>query len=149
MKEEIEFEKIGKNIPYEVPEGFFENISQRTLQEIKQRELRKKKVWFLTRIGAIAASLALLVSIAFFLSRQGIDKDKEELTDQKRVESPQKQEIPGKAPVDKKIMVGKAVPEKSAPIIDQNEEIDDILPDLSEEDLLQMAALYKADPFNE
>lgn len=153
---ETEFNKIGKNIPYEVPDGFFENISEKTLQQIKIRELRRKKVLSITRIVAVAASLTILISFAFFLSRQGNERDKggnqmSELTN--KIDSPQKLKkvIPPKALEDsKKLLVEKPVPVKTAPVVIQEDErIDDILPDLSEEDLLQLAALYKADPFNE
>jgi hypothetical protein len=148
MKDNIEFEKIGRNISYEVPEGFFENVSQKTLQLIKQRELRQKKV-FVIRIVAAAASLAILVSITLFLSRSGVNSDKKELSEQ-RIESPQGSERPilENTPNESK----KNLSEKSnavKPAIHSGEKIDDILSDLSEEDLLQLAALYKADPFNE
>lgn len=148
MKDNIEFEKIGRNISYEVPEGFFEKVSQKTLQLIKQRELRQKKV-FVIRIVAAAASLAILVSITLFLSRSGVNSDKKELSEQ-RIESPQGSERPilENTPNESK----KNLSEKSnavKPAIHSGEKIDDILSDLSEEDLLQLAALYKADPFNE
>lgn len=148
MKENIEFEKIGRNIPYEVPEGFFENVSQKTLRLIKQRELHQKKV-FVTRMVAAAASLAVLVTMAFFLSRSGVNSDRKELTAQ-RIESPKGSERPiseNTPNESRKILSEKSNAEK--PPIHSGEKIDDILSDLSEEDLLQLAALYKADPFNE
>jgi hypothetical protein len=157
MKQEIEFEKIGKNIPYEVPEDFFDNITQKTLQEIKRREQYQKKFFLPGRIVAVAASFAILISIVFFLSHQNTRSYKTEFAEQNKIKSTSEPKpkftekileegkevtLKKKAPVEK-------ITEKPVQVIHKDEKIDDLLVDLSEEDLLQLAAIYKTDLFNE
>ena len=70
---ETNLEKIGKQVPYTVPDGFFEEMEERLLQEVatkkKKSSLRKVALW--TGL-AVAASLALLLVL-----RQGIISTKD------------------------------------------------------------------------
>ena len=55
-------ENMGKKMPYTVPEGFFEDMEERLMQEVetkkRNRKLRNTALW----MGfAVAASLALLL----------------------------------------------------------------------------------------
>jgi hypothetical protein len=161
MKDKIDFDKIGKNSSYEVPEGFFENISQRTLQKIKAREHKQQKILFLTKILGATASLAILLTIAFIF--KGTDPkitDKMMITQEKIVPvqdtssqyisfkstPPQKVKIVDMAKAPAKIQVAQAETDTS---VIKNEKIDDVLADMSVEELQQMAILYKADPFTD
>ena len=59
---ENDLENMGKKMPYTVPEGFFDEMEERLMQEVetkkKNRKLRNTALW----TGfAIAASLALLL----------------------------------------------------------------------------------------
>ena len=59
---ENDFEKMNKKMPYTVPEGFFEEMEERLMQEVEpkknSRKLRNTALW----TGfAVAASLALLL----------------------------------------------------------------------------------------
>lgn len=59
---ENDFEKMNKTMPYTVPEGFFEEMEERLMQEVEpkkdSRKLRNVALW----TGfAVAASLALLL----------------------------------------------------------------------------------------
>ena len=59
---ENDFEKMNKTMPYTVPEGFFEDMEERLMQEVEpkknSRKLRNVALW----TGfAVAASLALLL----------------------------------------------------------------------------------------
>jgi hypothetical protein len=67
---ENEFEKMGKKMPYTVPEGFFEEMEERLMQEVetKKRNLKTRNVALWTGL-AVAASLALLLVL-----RQGLSK---------------------------------------------------------------------------
>ena len=70
---ENDLEKMKKTMPYTVPEGFFDMMEERLMQEtVKKKEksnLRKIALW--TGL-AVAASLALLVVL-----RQGLYQTKE------------------------------------------------------------------------
>ena len=59
---ENDLENMGKKMPYTVPEGFFEDMEERLMQEVtpekKKPMLRNAALW----TGfAVAASLALLI----------------------------------------------------------------------------------------
>lgn len=63
---ENDFEKMNKTMPYTVPEGFFEEMEERLMQEVEpkkdSRKLRNVTLW----TGfAVAASLALLLVLRF------------------------------------------------------------------------------------
>ena len=59
---ENDLEKINKTMPYTVPEGFFDEMEERLMQEVttekKKPTVRKVALW--TSL-AVAASLALLL----------------------------------------------------------------------------------------
>lgn len=65
---ENDLEKIGKQMPYTVPDGFFEKMEERLMQEATAKKKKSKlpKVVLWTGL-AVAASLALLLVL-----RQGI-----------------------------------------------------------------------------
>jgi hypothetical protein len=67
---ENELEKMGKKMPYTVPEGFFDEMEERLMQEVetKKRNLKTRNVALWTGF-AVAASLALLLVL-----RQGLSK---------------------------------------------------------------------------
>ena len=67
---ENDLEKIGKTMPYTVPEGFFEAMEERLMQEVttKKKKTKLPKVVLWTGV-AVAASLALLMML-----RQGFSK---------------------------------------------------------------------------
>lgn len=156
MKEEIEFNGRGKNSSYKVPEGFFETISQRTLQKIKQREQRRRKIFLLSKFTAAAASLLVLISLAFLIT--GPQSQNKQQASEQRIDAPQSRaalksgELVGEKSVtqNKNEKEKKIVPVKrNEPAIKEDEKIDEVLADLSEEDLQMLATLYKADPFHE
>ena len=66
--EDNEFQKIGKKTPYNTPDGFFEQISEKTLQKAKQREKGRRSNLILWRTVAVAASLAALFLIGYLIS---------------------------------------------------------------------------------
>ena len=59
---ENDLEKMNKTMPYTVPEGFFEAVEERLMQEVepKKKNLKIRNTALWTGI-AVAASLALLL----------------------------------------------------------------------------------------
>ena len=59
---ENELEKMNKTMPYTVPEGFFDEMEERLMQEMvtKKKKPTVRKVAFWTSL-VVAASLALLL----------------------------------------------------------------------------------------
>ena len=76
MKEPFDFEKIGKKMPYSVPEGFFDTMEENihsALSETNTHPLSStvknkhlKRIYLLT--GAVAAVALLLLTLRIFLS---------------------------------------------------------------------------------
>ena len=68
---ENDLEKMDKTMPYTVPEGFFEAMEERLMQEVAQKKKSKLPKVVLWTGLAVAASLALLLVL-----RQGLSKVK-------------------------------------------------------------------------
>jgi hypothetical protein len=145
-----EFRDFGKKLPYREPTGFFDQISEKTLEHAKQREQSHRKIMVLWRTVAVAASLSALALLGYFmlepektvknpvvLDKQPIEQQfipKQEIIKQPKV-AEMKEAVPGK------------VPEKiDAKEID-TEDIGDVLADLTDEELSQLEAMYKTDLF--
>jgi hypothetical protein len=69
MEEDFDFDKVGKRMPYKVPSGFFDSIAGSTLAEAEKRAAAKKEQTppVLWRVLAVAASVAVLVTIGYFM----------------------------------------------------------------------------------
>lgn len=145
-----EFRDFGKKLPYQEPTGFFEQLSEKTLQQAKLREQHRIKRLFFLRNMAVAASLSALallgyfmfepektVESAFVLEKQSVEQQQINNEDLKK--QPEVTEI--KKPIQE------IAPETSVANENSTEEIGDVLADLSDEELMQLAAMYKADPF--
>ena len=75
MKNMSDFDQLGKNAPFKVPDDFFENITLKTLDEAKRRPHKsfshKIKITL-----SIAASILVLIVSGFFISRNINDSKK-------------------------------------------------------------------------
>lgn len=68
MNKDFDFNKVGKRMPYQVPESFFNQLESNVMQEVKSEiavaknsHFRRRFTWG-TIIGA-AAAVALLVTV--------------------------------------------------------------------------------------
>ena len=72
MEQNYDFNKIGKQMPYTVPDGFFDELEENVMKEVKAQPKKKKanviRMVFRTAI-AIAACLALFLVIRNNLSQ--------------------------------------------------------------------------------
>jgi len=147
MKKDTEFQEIGKKIPYKVPEDFFENISEKMLMEARKREKGHKRKLIVLRTFAVAASLAAVA----FLGYLRISSEKPESAQTARIVAPKPVEQPEQnlktAKVSDSVEAEKPAPVKPAKEIKPDEKITDVLADMSDDELLQMAAMYKTDTF--
>lgn len=160
MEEYPEFQKIGKKTPYKVPEGFFEDISEKTLLKAKQKvQIHRRKMVFRSVMATIGVAAAVILFI--FLNPAQESKPASNLTAQKQQETTQpttlkkpqiiqdqpiikeaKKELPEKIIPEKATVTEEKIPEEYA-----YENVEDILKDLSDDELLQLAAMYKEDQF--
>jgi len=150
MEPTDEFRDFGKKIPYQEPAGFFEEFSEKTLQQAKRRELSRKKKLVLWRTVTVAASLSGLALLGYFMFEPERPEHNSIVFENQSVGQQiiQEQEItkqPKIAEIEKTIP--EKVPEKIEVKEIDNEDIGDVLADLSDEELLEMSAMYKADPF--
>jgi hypothetical protein len=143
-----EFRNFGKKLPYQEPTGFFDQLSEKTLQQAKRRKQSRRKTVVLWRTVAVAASLSGLALLGYFMF-----EPKRPLTNQIVQEKhPVEQQIIQKQKIVKQpeiiAEIKKAtVPEKVIAIENNAEEIGEVLADLSDDELLQLASMYKADLF--
>jgi HPt (histidine-containing phosphotransfer) domain-containing protein len=90
MKDEFDLENSSKEMPYQVPAGFFDGITQATLQEAKRREAfsappqAKSSTW---QMWSVAASIAVLLVAAYFLLK-GPQTQQPELAQIEKVQGP-------------------------------------------------------------
>lgn len=149
MKPINEFQEIGKKLPYQVRGEFFDGLADKTLQKAKTRERDHKKMKFLWRPLIAAASLAALFFLGYLIYEPRNPESPHVVQDiyaqkEKMIEKNSENLI---AP--DKELIKKEAAMKPAPEILSTENMNNILADLSDEELMQLAAMYKSDPFIE
>ena len=148
MKEDNEFQEIGKKTPYQVPDGFFETLSEKTLQMARLRVQSHKKSMVLWRTVAVAASLTGIALAGYFALDMDTTGTKIMTVQEKRPDS-----IQAIRPIQefaKPHMVAEMHRAKAAKNIEKGnntEGVNEVIADLSDEELIQLAAMYKTDLF--
>lgn len=144
-----EFREIGKNLPYREPVDFFERFSDKALNVARQRKKTRERRIMIWRSVAVAASIAVIVFLGYLIP-DGKNAEKVLVVQDNQPDTTvvleQKQQI-AKLPVAdsvKKNIAEDAVSQSKA-----GEDMNDILVDLSDEELMQLAAMFKADLFIE
>lgn len=66
MKEDFDFDRIGKRLPYTTPNGFLDDIENNVWEAVKLETQpsnlkRNFRLWYSVAGGLVAASVALLV----------------------------------------------------------------------------------------
>ncbi len=143
-----QFLRVGKEMPYKVPEGFFDAMPERTLLEAKTRfKNRKRRVIFTSGFVVFAAAAAILAFVLLLPNRAlkqetrlaSVVKPMEAaLENTKNTVQPNSQLVPAKS-----------VSEKEPAAVSKEENLEDILENLSEEDLSELLAEYRADDLEE
>ena len=65
MEQNYDFSKIGKQMPYTVPDGFFDQLEEHVMSEVVKAQPTKKKANVVRM--AIRAAIAIAACIALFL----------------------------------------------------------------------------------
>ena len=146
-----EFKNFGKKLPYQEPTGFFEKLAEKTLQQAKQREQSRRKSIILWRTVAVAASLSALALLGYWGFETEKPVNNPVVLEQQPAEQPaiDGQEIVNQTEIiteTKKVVLEK-VNDKIVAEESNDEEIGDVLADLTDEELMQLAAIYQADLF--
>jgi len=144
---DIDFKKIGKDSHYSVPDGFFEHVSELTLKKAKLREKNYRKIQITLRGFAVAASLAVVALFSYFMTN----------SEKHEVRQLVKQELHEETgPIRQMDLIGKHSPSSKTKVVAgakaivreiTPETLSDVLPELTDDELLQMTILYQTDPF--
>ena len=65
MEQNYDFSKIGKQMPYTVPDGFFDKLEENLMNEVKAQPAQKKKATAIRM--AIRAAIAIAACIVLLL----------------------------------------------------------------------------------
>lgn len=141
-------------MPYTVPDGFFDGITEKTLDKARQREKVRRKYVLIWRSMAIAASLTALI-VAGYLLINLLPPGKTEQTAQNITAGPQNEvqngelaEVIDTLPV-KEDYANKETTKNTVNVIQDEEGINDVLTSLTNEELMELAAMLTSDMFIE
>lgn len=126
MEKEFDFEKIGKQMPYTVPSGFFEDMQKNITKQIQQEKRKKYRI----KMIAAASGIAAVVAIMLFISN---------LYNIKVLKEPRQANITCSVKTEKDIQIDN---EQTIP-----EELDQLIEELSDEELEELAVLSESDLF--
>ncbi len=144
-----EFREIGKKLPYREPVDFFERFSDKALNVARQRKKTRERRIMIWRSVAVAASIAVIVFLGYLIP-DGENAEKVLVVQDNQPDTivvlEQKQQI-AELPVAESVK--KSVAEEADSQSKTDEDMNDILVDLSDEELMQLAAMFKADLFIE
>ena len=69
MKNEKEFKEIGKKVPYQIPQDFFDTITEKTLQKAKLRSRNRNIKHLLIWTSAAASVIVILIFSGLVINR--------------------------------------------------------------------------------
>jgi hypothetical protein len=153
MEKNQEFEHIGKATPYKVPADFFQNISEKTLLKARQREQHGRKRRILLRtVFAVASLAAVLFLSIYYIHLPDSKPEANVLTMEARTEQKEVLQTAKDLPVEtlEKETINSVhlrTPATNVRETVKSEGITEVLADMSDEDLMQMVAMFKTDPF--
>jgi hypothetical protein len=147
-----EFKGIGKELPYKAPDNFFESAALKTLQEAKRRERESRKTTYLWRSAAVAASIAAIGLVGYFMLNTDTKTETQVvIQESKPANQPNPVTVAVQPKADtlpvKESVKPKKVTQPAVVTEEPRENLDELLADLTDEELLQMAAMIKSDPF--
>lgn len=88
MKEEFNFKEVGKRTPYDVPMGFFEEVTQKTLELAKERDKKERHIKIRFRVAAlVATAAAAVIALALFTKLAQSEFESLEQTDSIKVKN--------------------------------------------------------------
>jgi hypothetical protein len=148
MKQPDDFLKFGKPLPYQEPDGFFDGLSQRTLEKAKQRTRTQRNFTIALKTLAVAASIAAVTLLATFMqennpapiSTVSVPKYVDPIVVQDQAVIPKQEQV---------VVVENKTPEKETVVAVSEENVADVLVELTDEELLQVAAMFEADLFTD
>ena len=149
IDQESTFHNVGKELPYMVPNDFFDQLPDKTLTLAKERMERRRKNRKIIRTLALITSAAAVLLLFLFAPEQRLNPGNKRIAVLKG---------PSAVPMEKKALTKEqtktsvqATNSVAAPtsepstIVPEASTIEDILQGLSDEDLSQLTAMYSAE----
>ncbi len=166
MKEEFDFKQIGKKMPYQVPENFFEHIPGNIIAENRRRKTRKSVIIPFKRWFSIAAAVVMAggIWLLYYRTQPVNSPIAQELrqsdTIREKIISGQKTEIPVKPKFAEPVKDIRLKKNEPKPEIKENvsskpspkatvETLDEALQNVSDSELAQLANLAENDVITE
>lgn len=149
-----EFQEVGKKMPYTVPDGFFDGITEKTLEKARQREKARRKYVLIWRSMAIAASLTALIVTGYLLinllppGKTGQTAQNITARPQNEVQNGELAEVKDTLPVKEEFNNNESEATTTTEEI-YDEGINDLLTSLTNEELMELAAMLASDMFME
>ena len=153
MQDSEEFQQIGKEIPYKVPTGFFESFAGKTLQEAISREKIHKRNKTLRLIFSVAASVAILFYLGLHFKQDYAPIKVPNLIVERTKPANKSANQTSRETINHLNIknLNKEIPrinnERELSAKEKTEVLRDILSNLSDDDLEQIAIRYKTDAF--
>ena len=147
METEFGFEEIGQKTTYKVPDGFFARVSSDTLIKARQREQFRKTNRLIWRTIVVAASLVTILYFSYFRS-EPLKSGLNQIILGDHSEANQMDNPP--ETISNSILVAEStnlVLHKRLRIETPTVELNTVLSEMTDEELQQMAAMYKNDIF--
>jgi hypothetical protein len=152
MNEE-QFHEIGKKIPYQVPDGFFDDITWKTMAEVKKRNRQGRKMIIFWSALSLVATLTLLITIRLpQLPKTGVaEKEPAETSLQAQVSSEDWDHPAANGSPEKGLdrSTERKPGEVKDDVPDDSRALAELLSTLTDEELLQLAARFTNDLLTE
>lgn len=149
IDQESTFLNVGKELPYTVPNEFFDQLPDKTLTLAKERMERRRKNRRITRFFAVMTSAAAVLLLFLFAPERGLNPGNKLVA---VLKGPSAVTMGKKALTKEQskttVMATNAVTvlkNEPSTIVPEAEKIEDILQGLSDEDLSQLTAMYSAE----
>lgn len=66
VEKDFDFQNIGKQMPYRIPDGFFDKMQEQVMERVQKEEKHKKPHRVKLILWATLAAAAVLVGVVFF-----------------------------------------------------------------------------------
>jgi len=139
--------EFGKDLPYQVPADFFDQLPELTLKRAKERAEKRRRSNNVVRLFVLLTSAAAVV-LVILLTPQRALKQVEKRT-QLPIEQVEVKNVPDVKPAAntpaKPLLAEAKVETKTSTAVLVEENLDELLQGLSDEDLTLLTAMYSAE----
>lgn len=81
MEQNYDFSKIGKQMPYTVPDGFFDKLEENVMREVKAQPAKKNKAKTIRMAIRAALAVAACLALLFLIVKKNLPQGNNTITD--------------------------------------------------------------------